>query len=222
MNSSTVREFIYLDLPKLFSYLSQIRGGRQLLIQRVEEQFRIDEKSEPIQSNAVKLEIDAALSGKIPFFADGNVHSLYGQESNNVSGDVRSKAGKLGARVTVSTVYHEALKLVQDELGDRLVSLNGRLEIIDFRQLTNFTSGFSQFIKHFNAITGNKIKDEAKTKDIASILKVSSESRLLILLREENRRTSSSYLSRENLTTDIENIIDNYGTRPKVKLHLSV
>jgi hypothetical protein len=219
-NSSIVREFLYLDLPKLFSYLSQITGGRQLLIQRVEEQFKIDEKSEPTQIEAVKFEIDAALSGKIPFFADGNLHGLYGKDSSTQSGDVRTKTGKFGSRVTVSTIYHEALKLVQDELGDRLVSLEGRLAIIDFRQFIGFAGGYGQFIKDFNAVTGQKLKDEAHTKQLASILNVASSDRLLILLREENARTSTAYLSRENLTTDIQNIIDNYGARPKVKFTL--
>lgn len=104
-NSSGVREFLYLDLLKLFSYLSQIRGGRELLIERVEQQFSIDEKSEPTMTRLIKGEVDAELSGKIPLIAEGTIQGQVGGEQSTTSGDVRNKSGRMGQRMTLNIIY---------------------------------------------------------------------------------------------------------------------
>lgn len=212
-NSSSVREFLYLDQPKLLSYLSQIHGGLQLLVEQVERQFRSHDNTTPEQKRTVEAAVEAELLGKIPFLVEGTVAPSYKESRETATGGDKVSTGRLGQRASVSTLHHEALELVERHLGDRLVKISGDVQFIDFDSVLDTIKDFPDFIKNFNTVTGQKLSTPSNTKGMHYLVSKSSRGRVAVLLRSPSGKITTSYLQKQNLTTDPQSIVDNYGIR---------
>ncbi|GAA5504280.1 hypothetical protein Dxin01_04049 [Deinococcus xinjiangensis] len=213
INSSGVREYLYLDQEKVLSYLSQIQGGLRLLVEQVERQFRSQENTTPQNKSAVESTIEAELLGKIPLVADATVHGTYKSARETTTGNDKVSFGRFGQRANISTVHHEALELVEREMGSKLVHVRGFVQFINFDDLLETIKDFPEFTKNFNAVTGQKLATPANTKQIHYLISKSSAGRILVLVLDEDGVTTTSYLHRDKLTADPRFITDNYGIR---------
>lgn len=213
MNSSSVRDFIYLDQSKLLSYLSQIHGGLQLLTERVERQFRTEEKADPEYKSSVEAAVEAELLGKVPLFVEGSFGSQYKTGRETTTGGDKTATGRSGQRAVVSTIHHEALEIVQSHLGDKLISVTGDLQIVDFEHFLSFTRNFNDFVTNFNKVTKGNLTKITNLKELHALVSTASAGRVLAFLQDNDSTISTAYLQREHLTADSQSISDNYGIR---------
>lgn len=126
-NFLNVREFIYLDLPKLQSYLSQIDGGLNLLLQRVENAYdetRVDPAAKEVMNASL---LRGSASGKVPFVGEANGELKHERTVKTTDGGTTISSGAASGRTEMSVLHHKIFDVVMDKLGGRLEVFRGRV-----------------------------------------------------------------------------------------------
>lgn len=212
-NSSVVRDFLYLDQPKVLSYLSQLNGGLQQLVEQVEQQFKVTDKSDPELVHAVQTVIRGELTGKVPLIADGTVAGERTESNEKKKGGDRTLAGRLGARATQTTIHHEAFEIVLSRLSNRFKILQGKIVLIDYDDVIRNMEEHENTIGDFNIVTGQKLATAKNTKNLARLVSRSASGKVTCILSNSSGNTTA-FLNKRHLNEDISVIIDNYGANP--------
>ena len=146
--SSSVRDFVFLDEAKIFSYLSQIEGGLRLLRDSVESQL----DTEQLQTGGDKTAgqtsgeggfspaaaalggvVGALLGGPaIPLglMAGANGKVAYQRSWEKSTDNLTDSSAQFAGSRDLSILHHAAFDLVVKELGDRLLEIKGALTVL--------------------------------------------------------------------------------------------
>lgn len=244
-SSSSLREFLYLDFPKITSYLAQIDEGNV----RSRKEYRGYTERELARDNTIETEVSGGAGGSAtanPLGADlgnlnlGNFLNLIGRIDANVSRLVRSggdehELNNARYQVAIKEVHHEAFRdveshlasknLIADGVSDRhgkpFLRITGKAELVDFTALADSVEQFSDFGETFAAITGaaNFAEGGADKASIAKVLNKFYGGRLGVVVHRGGRSVSA-YLDREHFTADAQFIADNYGRFTQVPITL--
>ena len=126
-NSLSVREFIYLDLPKLQSYLSQINGGLDLLLRKVESAYdetRIDPDTREVVNASL---MRGSATGKVPFLGEAEGELKHEHTVKTADGGTTVNTVTGSGRVEMSVLHHKIFDVVMDKLEDKLEVFTGRV-----------------------------------------------------------------------------------------------
>lgn len=134
-NSPNVREFIYLDQPKILSYLSQLEGGLRQLIVNVEKELAADENTSPTQETITRYALESHTSGKIPLIAELDGTASMDREAHFTSAGRKTTTSSTAYRADLSILHHQAFDLVMERMGGKFLTLEGRTSIFSLNRL---------------------------------------------------------------------------------------
>lgn len=146
--SSTVRDFIYLDEPKVFSYLAQIEGGLRLLKQRVENALDITSEETGGDKTAGEHQIEAGVNPTVaavlgslgvagaaaglPLGLLAGLNAKYNYQRSWENGTPILKTinhdGASNSDLTV--LHHAAFDLVMRELQGNFITVTGHASLV--------------------------------------------------------------------------------------------
>lgn len=215
-----IREFIYLNQNKIFSYLSQMEGGLRLLYSKVREEAWSETIGDAEKTTEVGLSASGTVEGKIAFLA-GISGDVTGDWRHTVAsgGDSRQDSEK-----TVSSeifgLHHKAFDLVLEHMRSRLIVKKGRISFIHMDFLLEQLEKFPDTAKNLNALNGGDLKPPPHTKQMHILLKRFMENKIIVILRESNDQKTTAYLAPEFLTGSIDSVIMDYGAAPTMDFTL--
>lgn len=150
--SSTVRDFIYLDEAKIFSYLAQIEGGLRLVRQEVESALDTsrtesggDKKGGSHNFEGEVSPAAAALAQALTaFLSAGTATGLltgaggkytYQREWEKSTDKLLSETRDLTASTDLTVLHHAAFDVVMSHLSDRVKTAKGALTLLPLSSL---------------------------------------------------------------------------------------
>lgn len=151
--SSTVRDFIYLDEQRLFSYLSQLENGLRLLTQKVQSELAESETKTGGDKDGGEWEIDggisptaAALTGVIAtalnvgtfpigMLAGAGFKGKYSHNWETSTDEVKTASNEYSGRNETTVLHHAAFDVVMSRLGDRVKTASGSLTLLPIASL---------------------------------------------------------------------------------------
>lgn len=177
--SSTVREFVYLDEAKIFSYLAQIEGGLRILRQEVESALDTastesggDKKAGSHNVEAQLSPTAAALAQVLTSFVTASISSgllagaggkyTYQRSWENSTDVLKSETKDFSSGTDLSILHHAAFDLVVNNLDKKLVTVKGKLSILPLdviATLADMSQGASSTQKSFVAETTKMFRD---------------------------------------------------------------
>jgi hypothetical protein len=209
-----VREFIYLNQAKVFSYLSQMEGGLKLLYSKVHE----DSWSETVAEAENVTERGASLTGtfeaKIALLA-GMTGEATADWKNSVKsgGDARTD-GERSVTSDLFGLHHKAFDLVMQAMGSRLATYSGKIVFIDTDFVIRNIKDFPAIARELKAISGENIVPMANTKEMSSLMDRYLSGKVVVIMRLDDGRKITAYLDKEHLHSNIESTIMDYGYAP--------
>lgn len=244
-NSSSLREFLYLDFPKVTSYLAQIDEGNV----RTRQEYRGYNERELARDATVETTVSGGAGGSVdasPLAADlGNLNlgkflSLIGRIDANVTRLVRGggdehELNNARYQVAVKEVHHEAFTdvesyldrrgLIADDLRERhkkpFVRVSGLAEVMDFSKLAESVKTWEEFGETFAELTGQEsfATGDTNYEALAKLLSRFYWGRLGVVVHVDGR-TVTAYLETEHFTTNTQSILDNYGHFTQIPITL--
>lgn len=157
--SSTVRDFIYLDEAKIFSYLAQIEGGLKVVRQKVESALDIsstesggDKKSGSHNGELGVSPAATALAQILTSFVSASISSgllagaggKYSYQKNwETSTDtIKTANHDLASSTDISILHHAAYDLVAKKLGHKLVVVKGKMSLLPIEVVSEMIKEF--------------------------------------------------------------------------------
>lgn len=244
-SSSDLREFLYLDFPKITSYLAQIDEGNI----RTRKEYRGYSERELARDNTVETSVAGGAGGSVdanPLGPDlGNLNlgkflNLIGRIDANVTRLVRSggdeyELNNARYQVAVKEIHHEAFRSVESHLAEKdliadgvadrhgkpFLRITGLAEIVDFSVLADSVEQYDDFGETFSALTGeeNFAEGGADKASLAKLLRKFYGGRLGVAVHHGGRSVTA-YLDRAHFTADAQFITDNYGRFTQVPITL--
>ncbi len=223
MEELVIRDFIYLDVDRLKSILSQIEKG-------------IIESQEKISTSEAGTSIHAK-AGILSFLeASGNVNFLWSDQDKGTYTLHDYIFNKVENYLRENSLIFDDISQYNDLKVNTFVLSQGLIAINDYELLTNMYSNFKElyrYILDWNLRSRVDLNDQQKQKekhdqlsktsdtDIKGILKFCDmfyKNRLSVIMTvqdEVNKYVFEGPLSRKFLREDIHSIIYKYGSRPK-------
>lgn len=217
-----IRDFIYLNQDRIYSYLSQLDGGLKLLYSKVKEESWSETMTTPELTSEVTGSLAGSFEGKIPLLAGMSAEATAEWvRSRKTGNDARVD----GERITTSDLFglhHRAFDLVIERLGSRVKTVSGQIMLADINWLQQNIKDFPEIIKNVNMFLPqkDKITPPDKTSQMSYLFKTYLMNRILMILRDNNSMTYTSYLDPKHLTYPLDNIISDYGQTPTIEFTL--
>jgi hypothetical protein len=238
-DSLKLRDFIYLDYPKLVSYYAQIRNGLSKEKSRIRVKSTNKTRTDP--QNETSFTGGGSFGGSgitPPSPTEAQIIAALGRLEGQVSrltrtgGDENSEAS---AEYLIETkeIHHEVLDRVLEVLLDKkLVSfdmdtdnkspfhiISGEAHFIDSLNLVNSIKDFPAFGERFQKITGeeNFAKSLENTEELSKTIENIYKNSIAIVLLSEGLTTSCS-INPLHLTAPLQTITDNYGMITQVPI----
>lgn len=130
VSSSSVREFLYLDTPKIYSYLSQMEGGLRLLIERVENEYKSSRLDPGTRETIIRVATSAVVKGAIPFLGGAEGTGDFERTRKTVEGGEVTTTSSHAGRTDLSVLHHKAFDIVLNGIGGRLKQVDGALSLL--------------------------------------------------------------------------------------------
>lgn len=226
-----LREFLYLDFPKLTSYLAQSLEGlvrlQQSIIGRQEQDKTTDAEYEASFQGGVGGEVGNSddpvavltkLLGAV-IKMDSKISRLI-----RTGGDEKSLSDS-NYLIETKELHHEVYSFIERMLERKgLVSkdadldenkpfhiMSGPADFVDFNQLHDSIKNFKNTGKTFAAFTGeDPSKNVANLQNIATMVKLFYEDKLAIVVHNDDKCATAN-LQPELLTSPIEFIMSSFG-----------
>lgn len=217
--SSSVLDFIYLDESKIFSYLSQLRGGLTLLSNEVQDNvtFRSREAGGDKQGGTTNAE------AQISPLVTGVLAALGLATGNPLAGAIAGAGGKFtyegsweettptltnaqtnkAGRHDLSILHHAAFNVVQEQLADKLITVKGKLTVLSM----DFLMRVSNF-----AISGPDKPEMLATIQLVSDLGMDA----IAYVESKEKRFAHAFLARRHSLLPYAEFTASYGTRSEV------
>lgn len=212
-----IRDFIYLNQDRIFSYLSQMDGGLKLLYSKVKEESWSETVTTPEKATEVGASAGGTFEGKIPFLAgmSGELgldlkHAVTTGNDARTDGERRGNAELFG-------LHHRAFDLVVQRLGLRVKTLSGKILIADINWLERKIKDFPEIMKAANAFQQDKSrhgKAPSNTTQMSYLFRAYLADRILVILRADGGKTFTAYLDPKHLTSSIDTVISDFGHLP--------
>lgn len=152
--SSTVRDFVYLDEAKIFSYLAQIEGGLRLVRQEVESALDTSstESGGDTKGGSHNFEgqispAAAALAQALTVFLSAGTPTglltgaggkyTYQREWEKSTDVLKTEVRNMTSAADVTVLHHAAFDLVAERMGDKLVKVEGKMSLLPLKVLEN-------------------------------------------------------------------------------------
>lgn len=217
-----IRDFLYLDQDRIFSYLSQIEGGLKLLYSKVHEEGWQEEVTSPEKTTQVGLSASGSVEGKLAMLA-GMTGEVGGEWSHGVTtgGDSRTDHERR-ATADLFGLHHRAFDLVMERVGHRFTVLHGRIFLLDFNWTEKKVKDFPEIIKAVRAFAGpdEKLEVPKNTTQMSYLIRSYMHDKFLVILRTPEDEKYTAYLDPKHIVTPIENVIDAYGQAPTLDFTL--
>lgn len=136
--SSNVREFIYLDVPKIYSYLSQMEGGLRLLIEKVEDEYTDTELEPEIKETIIRATATAGADAKVPLLGGGNAEVGWERLRRTAPASERVVTRSGGGSANLSILHHKAFDLVFDRLKEKFTVATGDIYLLPLANAMEF------------------------------------------------------------------------------------
>ena len=233
-----IREFLYLDFPKLTSYFAQIREGlphtkQEVLGNRDRELAKSDE-TETAYEGEGGVSMGGSEAGPITLSRVLGLVSHIDAKLGKVLRQGGDEVEYSETRYLVETkgLHHEVFAFVERLLNERkLVSfdddldsdkpfhkITGPVDIIDFARLIGTAKNYNDLISNFKDATGAKdLPSIPKTKSIAKLLETYHANRVLLTIYC-NGIVATTNLDENHLTSSTQFLIDNYGRQLQVNV----
>lgn len=233
-----VREFLYLDFPKLTSYYAQIFQGllrsRQTSLEKERSKTANDVERE------LRVDFDAGAQGGDGSTPEAFIARLLGvtlkleatiSNLTKWGGDQRNSS-QSEELIEITELHHDLFDIVERELHRRNLvgsggnyettqlfhEFRGRADLIDFNQLQLTMKNFKKMGQTFQAFTGtDPSKGIANLPQIAEMVKTFYSDKIGLIVAQ-NGQTATAYLQPAFLTSPIEFIMDTYGRYTQVEL----
>ena len=211
-----IREFVYLNQNKVFSYLSQLEGGLKLLYSKVQEDSWSETIGDAETTTDVGASIKGTIEGKLEFLA-GISGEVAGDWKRSVAdgGDSRTD-GQRNTSYELFGLHHRAFDLVMDKIGGRFIKVTGQIFIIDAETVIADIKDFPDIIKNLNVflLAGAKQTAPKNTAQIYYLLKKYLKGKILVILKSYDDLIYTAYLERAHVTYAISDVIMDYGMSP--------
>jgi len=211
-----VREFLYLNQNRVFSYLSQLDGGLKLLYSKVKEDSWSETIGDAETTTDVGVNVSATVEGKIALLAgmSGEVAGDW-KRSTKSGGDTRTD-GERNTSSELFGLHHRAFDLVMEKIGSRFTLVTGQIFIIDASGITEDVKDFAEIIKNINVFVpaANKMTTPANLKQMHYLFKKYLKNKILVILRTSNDEIYTAYLEDKHLLYPIGDIVFDYGVAP--------
>lgn len=239
-NSQSIREFLYLDFPKLSSYFAQLNRGLTTEIQSTVGHASRDATTSPTTEVGLSGTVGAQAGEAAEASIKAMLAKLLGvtvRLEAAVNGAVRSGSDQFELaeeRREVATIqlHHAAFEMVMRSLRDaglvvddptiaagRFLTFSGYADFVDFDDLAANVKDFHNLGDKFSKVTKqqNFAKGVQKPGDLAYLISKFYAGRIG-LLATANGHHVSAYLHPDHLTAPIGFILDNYGRRSQVPI----
>jgi hypothetical protein len=123
--SSSAREFIYLDVPKLASYLSQIQSGLSLLVKRVEKAFESTEGKDASDSDTVGSNVRARVAAGLGPIGKASVDFGLSRERTTTPYSEASREGMETSSTDLGVLHHAMFDIVMEKLEFQFFTVTG-------------------------------------------------------------------------------------------------
>ena len=211
--SSSVREFLYLDTPRIHSYLSQLEGGLRLLAEKVEEAYSSTSETDPEKEERIRAGLAASIFGVIPALMGGGRGNFdYSIDRRTIDATQSTQVGDKAVRTDLSILHHKAFDLVYEAVGDSFLTVTGKLTLLDIRYVQDVYKQTTEAPNTMNA--EEKANKEAETANALHGFKLMDAfgARLLMYLEEAKGPSVHAMASHEHLTLPFETIRHTYGS----------
>lgn len=220
-DAQKIREFLYLNQDKVFSYLSQIEGGLKLLYSKLAHDGWEERRGQPTVTTTVEGNLTGNAALKILALAEANVEGSVGGSHTVESGvEERTERGHQGT-VDLFGLHHKAFDLVLEKLGSRLLTIQGQIFMIDFDWLEKNLKDFPAIAKALNSFSDEKIKPPQNTTQMSYVFRTYLSGKVLVILRDDEGTIHTAYLDKKHCTTSVENIFSDYGQAPSGRFTLT-
>lgn len=230
-----VREFLYLDYPKITSYYAQLNRGLTRERRRVRGGERADTVSAPAS------ETSAEFTGKVGIGGEGiNIAKLVG-----VIADIQAKVSHLVTRggdesvrhqaeyiIEAKELHHDVFSAVEEQLGQAdLIETNlsrmaskrpfykasGPVDFLVFNDVLAFLKDYEKIGKALSNMTQQDFGALENSEDLHYVIERFCGNKIGVFLQGQDR-TVSTMLSEQHLTSPIEDILDNYGRLTNINI----
>lgn len=216
-----IREFLYLNQDKIFSYLSQIDGGLKLLYSKVENDSWEERRGQPTKTTGVQAGVQGDAAFKLLALAEARVEAnVTGSHTVESGIEERIDSGSRGS-LDLFGLHHKAFDLVLEKLGGRLMTVHGQIFIIDFDWLEENLKDFPAVAKALNALSEQKMTPPKNTTQMSYLFRTYLSGKVLVILRDDDGDIYTAYLDRQHCTTSVENIFSDYGQAPSGRFTLT-
>lgn len=215
-----IRDFVYLNQERIFSYLSQLDGGLKLLYSRVRDEGWSETMTSPEKTTDVGANASGSVEGKMAFLAGvtGELGADW-KHSVRTGGDSRSDFERRGA-MDLFGLHHRAFDLVMERLGGRFTTVQGRIFLLEANWLEKKVKDFPEIAKAVNAFTTDKVTPPANTTQMSYLFRAYLADKVLVIMKTDDGKTATAYLDPSHFTYPISNIIADYGQAPTLKFTL--
>lgn len=233
-----IREFLYLDFPKLTSYFAQVREGLPTTIQeslgftdrnlaREPQHETAVEGAGKVQTGAPDMEPSVARLLGLMAQLDAKVSRLI-----RTGGD-EGELSETRYQIETKELHHEIFALVEKMLYQRgLVSLQGdstgpfhavkgQADFLDFDFLAKSIKNFPNLGKTYSTMTKQPdfSKDVRNTKQLSEMIEQFYSKRMGMVISTPEL-TATAYLQPDHLTAPMQFITDSYGRQTQVDITL--
>lgn len=231
-----LREFIYLDFPKLTSYFAQIRDGLSEQKSRVHSKsFRDASSTDEVEQNT---ETVGSMEGQL---GDGPIKTLTGLE---VSANLERTVGrtfktggdeteKTEAEILIETkkLHHNIFRrveefLIEHDLIARTLAedkpfflIKGKASLLDYDAIIKQLDTFENLTHALKDLNGTDVGNIPKRKSISVIMKHFYQGKVGILVNNAFL-TAYAAITSDNLTISAKSVSDNYSRSSSVSMTL--
>ena len=199
--SSSAREFIYLDIPKISSYLSQIQNGLSLLVQRVESAYGRTETAEGGDATTVKSGAEAEIAAELGALGKAGVGFSLNRDRTTNTATRNQVDAESASSQDLTVLHHKAFDIVMEQLENKFVVQTGNTLIFpigDFVNVLKDQIGFGE-----NSVTALQLLGDFGVDCIAYV--------------ENERKNVHAFLSPDYFTIPPIQFISAYGAPAQVE-----
>lgn len=217
-----IRDFIYLNQDRIYSYLSQMDNGLKLLYSKVKEESWSETMTTPELTSEVTGSLAGSFEGKVPLLAGLSAEATAEWARTRKTGN---DARVDGERITSSDLFglhHRAFDLVIERLNTRVKTVSGKIMLADINWLQQNIKDFPEIIKAVNMFLPkeSRVTPPSNTTQMSYLFRTYLMNRILTILRDNDDKIYTAYLDPKHLIYPMDNIISDYGQTPTIEFTL--
>lgn len=220
--SSSVRDFIYLDEAKVFSYLAQMEGGLRLLRQRVESALDINSEESGGDKTAGQHNVEGGLSptvaavlgalgvagGALPMGLLAGLTGKYTYQRNweNTTPNLKTSTNDGASSSDLTILHHAAFELVMQRMGSKFISVTGHASLLTLGMINGILD-----------IIVDEPEERIKMQNSFGLLKTMDVQNICFVEGEENVH---GFMRDEHFLVPPTNFVGSYGSPTEIQFTL--